>query len=325
MTLITTELTARLGIDHPILLAPMGDSAGGRLAAAVSRAGGLGLIGGGYADPGWLESQLDAAGDARVGVGFITFALDEHPDTLAMALERAPVAIQLSFGDPGPYADRIHASGALLICQVQTKAEAIQATGCGADVIVAQGQDSGGHGRSGRGTIGLVPAIVDAVNPLPVVAAGGIADGRGLAAALMLGAAGVTLGTRLLAATEAICDPTAADLLVTRGGDDTTRTQAFDVIRGPAWPDGCDGRALRNSITDQWDREPLGQAERERLAELYRRAPAEDYSIKALWAGDALDLVHTIEPAGDIITTIIDDAFRVLESAATAVRSQPVP
>jgi nitronate monooxygenase len=164
MSLITTELTTRLGIEHPILLAPMGDSAGGRLAAAVSRAGGLGLIGGGYADPGWLEPQLDAAGDARVGVGFITFALDERPDTLALALERAPVAVQLSFGDPGPYADRIPPV-ALLICQVQTKAEAIQAARCGADVIVAQGQDPGGHGRP-AGTIGLVPTIVDDVAPL---------------------------------------------------------------------------------------------------------------------------------------------------------------
>jgi NAD(P)H-dependent flavin oxidoreductase YrpB (nitropropane dioxygenase family) len=272
MASITTELTARLAIDHPILLAPMGDAAGGHLAAAVSRAGGLGLIGGGYADPSWLEPQLDAAGDARVGVGFITFALDERPDTLTMALERTPVAVQLSFGDPGPYADRIHASGALLICQVQTKAEAIKAVRCGVDVIVAQGQDSG--------------------------------------------------------------DPTAAELLVVRGGDDTTRTEAFDVIRGPAWPDDCDGRALRNDITDRWDREPLGPLdplgplgplEREQLTELYRRAPAEDYSIKALWAGDALDFIHAIEPAGDVIATVIDDALRLLESAAAAVRSEVRP
>ncbi|MGZ4716618.1 MAG: nitronate monooxygenase [Acidimicrobiales bacterium] len=186
-------------------------------------------------------------------------------------------------------------------------------------------KDSGGHGRSGRSTIGLVPAIVDAVAPLPVVAAGGIADGRGLAAALMLGAAGITLGTRLLATTEAICDPTAAELLVTRRGDDTTRTEAFDVIRGPAWPDGYDGRALRNDITDRWAREPLGPAERERLAEAYRQAPAEDYAIRVLWTGDALDLIHAIEPAGDVIAAVVDDALRRLESAATAVRSQPEP
>lgn len=325
MPLITTELTTRLGIEHPILLAPMGDSAGGRLAAAVSRAGGLGLIGGGYADPGWLEPQLEAAGDARVGVGFITFALDERPDTLALALERAPVAVQLSFGDPGPYADQIHASGALLICQVQTKAEAIQAARCGADVIVAQGQDSGGHGRSGRGTIGLVPAIVDAVAPLPVVAAGGIADGRGLAAALMLGAAGITLGTRLLATTEAICDPTAAELLVSRGGDDTTRTEAFDAIRGPAWPDGYDGRALRNDITERWDREPLGPAERQRLAEAYRHASAEDYAVRALWAGDALDLIHGIDSAEDVLAAVTDDARRLLTSATTTFTVETRP
>jgi nitronate monooxygenase len=138
-------------------------------------------------------------------------------------------------------------------------------------------------------------------------------------------ARGITLGTRLLATTEAICDPKAGELLVSRGGDDTTRTEAFDVIRGPAWPDGCDGRALRNDITERWDREPLGPAERQRLAEAYRHAPAEDYAVKALWAGDALDLIHGIESAEDVIAAVTDDARRLLASAPTtfAVETSP--
>jgi len=323
---ISTSLTSRLGIDHPVLLAPMGDVAGGALAAAVSRAGGLGLIGGGYADPDWLRTQFDLAGGTRVGVGFITFALDQRPDVLTAALERDPAAVWLSFGDPSRYAKQIHAAGATLICQVQRRDEAIRAADCGADLIVAQGQDSGGHGRSGRGTMGLVPAVVDAVAPIPVVAAGGIGDGRGLAAALMLGAAGVALGTRFLATTEAISDPVADGLLVSAGGDDTTRTEAFDIVRGPTWPPGCDGRALQNNITDQWASRPVEESELERLRAIYRGADPQDYAVRVLWAGEALDQVDSIELAGSVLSRIVEDAERLLGQAPSALstrRTQP--
>ncbi|MBK5221548.1 MAG: nitronate monooxygenase, partial [Acidimicrobiia bacterium] len=169
---LSTPLTRLLGIEHPILLAPMGGVAGGRLAAAVSGAGGFGLIGGGYADPDWLRREIARAGDAKVGIGFITFSLDERPDSLRIALEAEPRAVQLSFGDPRPYVDQIHGAGALFIAQVQTLDEARHARDAGADVIIAQGQDAGGHGRSGRGTIGLVPAVADIAGTVPVVAAG---------------------------------------------------------------------------------------------------------------------------------------------------------
>jgi nitronate monooxygenase len=312
---ISTALTNRLDIEHPVLLAPMGDVAGGALAAAVSRAGGLGLIGGGYADPAWIRTQFDLAGDTRVGVGFITFALQQQPDALAVALERNPAAVWLSFGDPAPFAPAIHDAGAALICQVQRRDEAVRAVERGADIIVAQGQDSGGHGRSGRGTMALVPAVVDAVAPVPVVAAGGIGDGRGLAAAVMLGAAGVALGTRFLASTEAISDPVADDLLVSRGGDDTTRTEAFDIVRGPAWPPGCDGRALQNRLTDQWDSRPVEGPELERLRSLYREAPPRDYTLRVLWAGETLDQVDAVEPAGVLLARIVVDAEGLLRHA----------
>ena len=221
---ITTPLTELLQIRHPILLAPMGGTAGGRLAAAVSDAGALGLIGGGYADPRWLTAELEAADGARVGVGFITFALDDRREALQLALDADPVAIQLSFGDPRPFADDIHQSGALLICQIQSPDELSYAMAAGADVVIAQGQDAGGHGRPDRGTIALVPSVVDEADPLPVVAAGGLADGRGLAAALMLGAAGITLGTRFLASIEATSNPMEAAALVAARSADTVRT-----------------------------------------------------------------------------------------------------
>jgi nitronate monooxygenase len=305
---ITTALTELLGIAHPVLLAPMDGVAGGRLAAAVSAAGGLGLVGGGYGDPVALAHELALAGDARVGVGFITFSLDERPDSLRLALDHRPCAVQLSFGDPAPHVGSIRDAGALVICQVQTVADARRALDVGADVIVAQGQDSGGHGRSGRGTMTLVPAVVDIAGDVPVVAAGGIADGRGLAAALALGAAGVTVGTRFFASVEALSDPRAAELLVASAGDDTVRTDAIDRVRGPAWPASYDGRVVRNELVDRWEAHRGDPAVRDELARRYRDAADDDYSVKALWAGEAVDLVDAIEPANLIVASMVDEA-----------------
>jgi nitronate monooxygenase len=139
----------------------------------------LGLIGGGYGDAKWLTREFEAAGVGRVGVGFITWSLAKRPALLDMALERCPAAVMLSFGDPAPFVERIKRAGATLICQVQTVAMAREAVAKGADMLVAQSAEAGGHGVA-RGTMALVPAIVDAVGPdLPVAAAGGIADGRG--------------------------------------------------------------------------------------------------------------------------------------------------
>src|SRR5262249_24672616 len=173
MATIETALTRLLGITHPILLAPMGSAAGGRLAAAVTHAGGLGMLGSGYADEKAIRRELGEAGNARVGIGFILWALDKNPAALEVALDARPAAVMLSFGDPTPYTARIRAAGSRIVCQVQTLEQAKQAAAAGADVIIAQGRDAGGHSGMTRGTIGLVPAVVDAVAPIPVVAAPG--------------------------------------------------------------------------------------------------------------------------------------------------------
>ena len=314
---ISTSLTELLGIRHPILLAPMGDTAGGRLAAAVSAAGALGLIGGGYAKPELLARELAAAGDARVGVGFITFALDERPDSLNIALDANPAAIQLSFGDPRPYVDLIRGAGALLICQVQSAAEIDLAQEAGADVIIAQGQDAGGHGRPDRGTMGLVPSVVDHVAPTPVVAAGGIADGRGLAAALMLGAAGVSMGTRFMASTAALSNPAEAAALVAGRSADTVRSEAFDVVRGPAWPEGHDARAVRNRLTDEWDEDQPNPA----LERAFHAAAADDYSLRPLWAGEGLDMITSIDDPAVIVERVIEQAVNCLRAGGAWVTS----
>src|SRR5437868_7929451 len=202
---ISTPLTARLGIRHPILSAPMDVIAGARLTEAVSAAGGFGILGGGYGDKAWLtqETAKLKGVSAPFGIGFITWSLARRPELLDIAFAARPRAIMLSFGDPKPFAPRVKAAGALLICQVQSEDMARQALDAGADILIAQGTEAGGHGAT-RTTLDIVPAIIDlAAGRVPVVAAGGIADGRGLAAMMMLGASGVLMGTRFYASVEA--------------------------------------------------------------------------------------------------------------------------
>ena len=194
---LVTRLTHRLGLGVPIISAPMAFAAGARLATAVSAAGGLGLIGGGYGDRDWVDGEFKAAGNHAVGCGFITWSLAKHPEVLDLALSYRPRAIMLSFGDPLPFANRIKDAGALLICQIQTRRDAQRATDSGAYSVLAQGSEAGGHGEQ-RSTLTLVPELADLIaarSPETLLcAAGGIADGRGLAAVLTLGADGALVG-----------------------------------------------------------------------------------------------------------------------------------
>ena len=231
--MIRTPLTKRLGIVHPILLAPMDVVADARLTAAVSAAGGLGILGGGYGNEQWLARELDllAGSQARFGVGFITWSMAKQPKLLDLVLERKPAAVMLSFGDPKPFVERIQRAGAIAICQVQSIALAQEAVAAGADILVAQGTEAGGHGAA-RGLVTLVPEVIDAIGTdMPVVASGGIADGRGLAAALTLGASGVLMGTRFYATPEAAGADAAKNRIRAATGDDTLRSIVFDITR----------------------------------------------------------------------------------------------
>jgi nitronate monooxygenase len=323
MATIETALTRLLGIQHPILLAPMGSAAGGKLAAAVTHAGGLGMVGSGYASTTAIRQELGEAGNARVGIGFILWALDRNPKALDVALDAKPAAIMLSFGDPTPYAQRIQAAGSRIICQVQTLEQAKQAAAAGADIIVAQGRDAGGHSGTTRGTIGLVPAVVDAVGPsIPVVAAGGIADGRGLAAALSLGAAGVSMGTRFTATQESLWDQAMKEKAVASGGDDTAQTRVFDIVRGAAWPAIYPGRALRNDFFARWHGKEEALAEQQKTVEAaYVATGANDFAQRVVWAGESVDLVRDIPSARDVIERIVDEAAAVLKGGAAMVRT----
>ena len=321
MATLETALTRLLGIQHPILLAPMGSAAGGKLAAAVTHAGGLGLLGSGYADEKAIRRELGEAGNARVGIGFITWALDKNPTALDVALDARPAALMLSFGDPSPYTARIKAAGAWIICQVQTLEQAKQAAAAGADVIVAQGRDAGGHSGMTRGTMGLVPAVVDAVGPIPVVAAGGIADGRGLAAALSLGAAGVSMGTRFTTTRESLWDQAMKDKAVASGGDQTAQTRVFDIVRAAPWPVIYPGRALRNDFFDRWHgKEEALEAQQKKVEAGYTASTADDLSQRVVWAGEGVDLVRDIPSAGEVIERIVEQAASVLRGGAALVR-----
>ena len=245
---ISTPLLAALGIRHPILLAPMDVISGARLAAAVSEAGGFGILGGGYGDRAWLEQETAKLRHcaAPFGIGFITWSLAKRPELLDIALRVGPRAIMLSFGDPKPFATRVKAAGALLVCQVQSEELARQALGAGANILNAQVSEAGGHGAS-RTTIDIVPAIVDlAAGRVPVVAAGGIADGRGLAAMMMLGASGVLLGTRFYASHEADGADEAKRRIFSAKSGSTVLVIIFDLSRNNVWPAPFTGRCLVN-------------------------------------------------------------------------------
>jgi nitronate monooxygenase len=314
---ITTRLTERLGVRHPILLAPMDVVADGRLAAAVSHAGGFGIIGGGYGDASWLTREMDAAGDAQVGVGFITWSLSRQPHLLDLVLERRPPAVMLSFGEVQPHAERIKTAGALLLCQVQTLDQARQAIAHGADVLIAQGAEAGGHGMS-RGTFTLVPAVVDVAGDIPVAAAGGIADGRGLAAALMLGADGVLMGTRFYASQEAAALLGAKDRLVAASGDATIRSILFDIARRNVWPAPYTGRVLANRFTERWRGRELEllQRQAEEAARYDAARAAGDFDTAAVIAGEAVDLISDIPPASEIVERVATEAEALLVRAS---------
>lgn len=323
---LTTTFTELVGVRHPVVSAPMGGSAGGALAAAVSNGGGLGLVGGGRGQHEWLDRELAlvaAQTDEPWGVGFLTWALDD--DTLARALAAGPVAVMLSFGDPAPFATAIHDAGALLIAQVTNLDEASRALDVGADVIVAQGTEAGGHGGR-RSTLPLVPAVVDLVAPVPVLAAGGIADGRGLAAALVLGAAGALLGTRFQASREAVVPPEVSTAIIAARGDDTERSRVLDIARDGAWPGRYTARTLRNSFLDAWrDREDELRVD-ERAKQVYREAAARgDLDAVPVWVSEAADLISSVQSATELVQTLISEAELAIANAAARLQPQRSP
>lgn len=317
--MIATALTEMFQLRHPIVLAPMGTVAGGHLAATVSNAGGLGLVGGGYGDLAWLRTELSRViqeSQKPWGVGLITWAISQ--EALDLALSYHPAAFLLSFGDPRRYAPVIKAAGCKLICQVQDVAQALIARDAGADLVVAEGTEAGGHGGT-RATLPLVPAVVDAVAPVPVIAAGGIADGRGLAAALMLGAQGALLGTRFYASLESSGRDEAKRRIVESHASDTVRTPVFDIVRGYPWPAEYRGRALQNRFTQRWNgREQELSAVLEKASAEYQAAARQgDFDTAVVWASEGVDLINRVESAASLVERISREAEAQLRRVAS--------
>ncbi|MBR0720672.1 NAD(P)H-dependent flavin oxidoreductase [Bradyrhizobium manausense] len=312
---ITTPLTELLRIRHPILSAPMDTIAGSRLTRAVSEAGGFGILGGGYGDRARLQAEAaELSGFAPFGIGFITWSLAKQPELLDIALDARPQAVMLSFGDPAPFAPRIKASGARLICQVQSEDMAKQALDAGAEILIAQGTEAGGHGAS-RTTVDIVPAIVDlSAGRVPVVAAGGIADGRGLAAMMMLGASGVLIGTRFYASVEANGAAAAKERIRTADGNGTVRGVVPDWSRKLFWPAPFTARTLVNDHIKSWTGREIELMQRaDDVAKAYAAAKmAGDFEIAAVFAGEAVGLIHDIPPAAEIVERIASEAGQLL-------------
>jgi nitronate monooxygenase len=299
---------------------------GGRLAGAVSSAGGLGIVGGGYAgtlggEPN-LQQELELVRGHTFGVGFITWALARAPHLLDEALAYRPACMFLSFGDPAPFADTIRKSGAALICQVQSLRHVEQALAAGASVIVAQGTEAGGHG-AGRSTLPFVPEVADYLakySPTTLLlAAGGIADGRGLAAALMLGADGVLVGSRFWASAEALTPKAATDRAARATGDDTMRTRALDALRGVPWPDEFSFRVVKNRFVEEWGhREAEAAAAYGSLAAAYAEARSrQDFDMLLVVAGECVGLIHDRPSAATIIEGMVTQAQSLLARGAT--------
>ncbi len=319
---LENRLTQFLGIEHPVVLAPLDQVGGGALASAVSQAGGFGILGAGYGDRAWLEREFPKAGNAPIGVGFITWSLARQPELLDLALAHQPKAVMLSFGDPAPFVDRIHDAGVPLIAQVHTLDQARHVLDLGARIVVAQGSEAGGHSGSRQGVMSFTPQVADLISRSSydafLLAAGGIADGRGLAAALMLGADGAMLGTRFSASQEALTPDPAKDRLLAAGGDQTARTSVYDILRDRDWPDGYKARFLDNGFIGRWDDDLEGlKAELSALRPAYQKAAAEgDYDIANIGAGESVGLVRDIRPAGALIRRIVAQAAVLLGEAA---------
>jgi nitronate monooxygenase len=327
---MTTRLTVLLGIEHPVLQAPMGTAAGPGLAAAVSEAGGLGSLSVSFTPPEAVSSAVAAVRDRTERPFAANVLLEWPPEEKIEALLAAGVpAVSLAWGDPAPWVERIHAGGALVLATVGSAEEARRAEAAGVDVVVAQGWEAGGHVWGTVATMVLVPAVRDAV-PVPVVAAGGIADGRGLAAVLALGADGAWLGTRFLLAEEAPVHPDFRALLLAAAETDTVYAEDLFHV---GWEE-APHRALRNSTTARWEeagRPPIGErpGEGEVVAARPNGNPILRYSSSlpvegmtgeiealSLYAGQSVGLVGRVEPAARIVAEVVREAEAVLAGLA---------
>lgn len=339
MPILQTSLCKLLNIEIPIVQAPISGGANPSLVAAVSNAGGLGMFAMANRPPDGIRQLIREVRELTnrpFGANFLIRPIEAIEDGLAACLEEGVPIVSFAWDDPSPYIEQAHAAGSLVMYTVASAAGARQAVDSGVDVIVTQGWESGGHIRGQVATMPLVPRVVDAVNPTPVVAAGGIADGRGVAAALALGAAGVWIGTRFMLSEEAAIHPLHKERLLSAVETDA---HLSDLFGNPGWHN-APGRALRNSTIDRWEAagrpadgqrsgegDVIGRTPDGNPIERYRShtpmpGATGDIEAMGLWAGQSVGLVTDIRPAAEIVRSLMDEAVEALQKCAGLVRER---
>ena len=315
--MLRTRVCDLLGIEHPVALGGMGSVYSPPLVAAESNAGGFGAMGCHYLDADGVRAGIAAVRERTNKPFALNFLLfDVNEDGFAVALASRPAGIAFAWPRPEqdlkPYVVRAHDAGAKVTFMAGGVPEAVRAAEAGADIIIAQGSEGGGH-VGWQGSLPLIPMVVDAVAPLPVLAAGGIADGRGLAAALALGADGVLLGTRFLATEESPLHPNFKQAIVDADGHDTLLSEIPDLAAGRVWP-GAMSRSRRNRFIERWaGREwALRQRQAEALASVQAARKIGDIDEAPLSMGQDAGLIHDIPKAGEIVTRMVAEAEQIL-------------
>jgi NAD(P)H-dependent flavin oxidoreductase YrpB (nitropropane dioxygenase family) len=322
MVRIETSLTRLLRIDVPVIQAPIGSAATPELAAAVSNGGGLGMLSITWKSPSEARDKIRRTQELTSRPFGVNLVLEWNPEEkLEVALAEGVPVVSFFWGDPSPYVARVHEAKAFVLHSAGGVAEARAARDAGVDAVVAQGWEAGGHVRGAVTTMVLVPRVASEVAPVPVVAAGGIGDGRGLAAALALGAAGVWMGTRFLLSPEAGVHPRYRERVLASTEEDTVYGTIFDV----GWP-GAPHRVLRSATVERWESAGRPESgarpgEGETVARFSDGAPILRYSdvpplpgmtgdVEALafYGGQSAGLANRIEPAGDILREIVEEA-----------------
>ncbi len=332
--MIRTRLTDLLDLQYPVISAPMARSSGGELASAVSIAGGLGTFGGAHPPsnpigPDYIREQISLIRERTeqpFGVGFITHLIEHYPQNFELVIDENVPVVLLSFADPRPWLRKIKAKGATAICQVQTLDAARIAVEEGADVLAIQGNEAGGH----TGAVNLLPFLTQALEAFPdkpIVAAGGIASGRGLAAVLAAGADGAWIGTAFQAVIEATeVSSTVRDFILQSDGQDTVRNTVFDILgyhafQNPRWPEGIAMRTRRNKFLDAWhgnEEELLDNIDE--LAEIYQKeAEADNPDVTPYLYGESAAFVQRVQTAEEFMNTICREAERHLKNGAKKI------
>jgi nitronate monooxygenase len=315
MTGLTTAWSRSLRLGAPIVNAPMGGVAGGKLAAAVSRAGGLGMIGVGSAgSPEQLqrEATYPQGLHLRFGVGLLDWASNRDPELLETAIAARPVLISVSFGDDWSWVSTVQEAGITTATQISNVESAMLAANSGVDVIVARGAEGGGHGEPLIGTLPLLEGVLDAVS-VPVLAAGGIASGRGLAAVLAAGASGAWMGTAFAAATESLASAAARTALFAAKETDTVTTTVIDAALGYPWPAEYPERILRNELWQRWStRESLLLTDPEARAEFAEDRESGKSKFAHVDAGQGVGCLTESRPASEIVDDLCAGAIALL-------------